>query len=225
MIVPLLNRLDPGHAAPADEDRAHYLELLDRLGVAPGVLERPKVLGVTSCRSGEGVSTVAASLAVTAASSGHGPVLLVDANLERPTVYRLVGVKPAPGLAEALQGSPAEPILQPSAVPGLTVLAAGAVETRPARAVAATAFAQLLQSLKNDFALVVVDMAPADRGSMAIQLAAGLDGVLLVVEAERVRGEEIRQCKDALVRARASLLGVVLNKKRRHLPASLERWL
>jgi polysaccharide biosynthesis transport protein len=226
MIRPLLDPFLPGRDEVAEELQGHYWALLDRLDLMKdNGGERSKVIGVTSCTSGEGVSTIASSLAMTAASSAQGTVLLIDANSDRPAVHRLLGVKPAPGLAEALANPSPSPAYQPSTIPSLTVLTAGAVEKCPTRNVAVSSFAALLPSLQKRFVLVVVDLPPAEPGGLALQLAGRLDGVLLVVEAERIRGEEVRQRKDLLARANARLLGVVFNKQRHYVPASLDRWI
>lgn len=226
MIRSLLQPPVLGCAEKAEELRAHYWPILDRLGLVGGSrAERAKVIGVTSCQSGEGVSTVAVSLAVTAASFGQGSVLLIDANFDRPAAHRLLGVKASPGLAEVLANRSQSPAFQPSAVANLSILAAGAAEKCSVRALAASSFAELVAGLQKSFVLIVVDLPSIEVGGFTMQMASSLDGVLLVVEAERVHGEVARRRKELLAQADARLLGVVLNKQRRYVPASLERWM
>lgn len=225
MITPLLHSWSTGRDEAADELQRHYWSLLGRLGLAGGSTAiTSKTLGVTSSRSGEGVSSIAASLAVTAASSGQRSVLLVDANPDRPAAHRLLGVKSSPGLAEALADPSSPPSIQVSPMEGLAVLAAGSGLKGRAIAPAASSVAGVLKSIQDSFALVVVDLPPAEQGGLTVQLAKSLDGVLFVVEAERVRGEEIRRCRDWLVQAGVCLLGVVFNKQRRYVPPHLDRW-
>jgi Mrp family chromosome partitioning ATPase len=208
-----------------EEGPADYRGLLQRLAwPGGGPPDTPRSLGVTGCARGSGVSTVAAGLAAAAAAFGLGPVLLVDANLVSPAAHRLLGVKQAPGLAEALaDGEP--PNVQPSAVADLAVLAAGDAEARLARAWAAPALEGLLLSLKDEFSLVVVDLPPAGEAGFAARMAGLLDGVLLAVESEQVRPDEARLYKDLLGRANARLLGAVLTKHRPYIPPGLDRFL
>jgi Mrp family chromosome partitioning ATPase len=210
----------------SDELREHSAQLLRCL---PWSSETPRresrALGVTACGGGAGVSTLAASLAETAASAEEGPVLLVDANLERPRAHRLLGVDPAPGLAEALADGTPAPYLQVSSVANLAVLAAGAAGARLARIWAAPALAEVFKTLRAEFSLIVVDMPPPDRASFVGRLASLLDGVLLVVEADCIRADVARRQKDLLARAKARLLGVVLTKQKQHIPTSLNRYL
>ena len=81
----------------------------------------------------------------------------------------------------------------------------------------------LIKELTSDFELVVVDLPPASQSSAGLRLAGLLDGVLLVIEAERVRREDARRVSDLLVRAGAHPRGVVLNKWRQHVPDWLHR--
>jgi Mrp family chromosome partitioning ATPase len=185
-----------------------------------------RTLGLTSCSSGEGVSTVAASLAAEAAGIGREPVLLVDANVARPAAHKLLGVKAAPGLAEALRKGQSLPdFLQRCPVPGLSVLAAGQGDADPASVYRAPGLADLVDWLKKEFALVVFDLPAAAPPNPAADRVAGfLDGVVLVVEAERTLVETVRQAKERL-EGQTRLLGVVLNKRRQYIPEWLGRFL
>lgn len=176
-------------------------------------------LGITSSCGGEGVSTVAGQLAETAASAGMGHVLLVDANHVRPSVHRRFEVSLAPGwnevLADAGQLSTA---VQPSSVANLSVIAAGGLGSGPALPSDQDALSDLLEALKADFDLVVFDMAAVGEASCAAPLAGLLDGVLLVVEAERVPWEVAQQATQLLTRNNGRLLGAVLNKHPQKTP-------
>jgi capsular exopolysaccharide synthesis family protein len=223
MIRPIVHgtTLERDRVVP-EEMRAPYESLLQRLALLGGT---PSVLGVTSCASGEGVSTVAVSLAATAASFGHGPVLLIDANLERPAVHRRLGVKPCPGLAEILADRTRPASLQPSSVANLVVLAAGGTEDRPTCSWPIAALGEIFQMFKKEFVLIVVDLPPTAGAGYVTPLTAVMDGILLVVEAERICREVVHRQKELLAQANARLLGVVVNKQRRHIPAALDRFL
>ncbi len=219
----------PPQAAP-DELRAQLAPLLPRLLGNDGAGPRLRSLGVTSCISGEGVSTVAAHLAVAAATWSEQPVLLVDANLERPSAHARFLVEPAPGLAEALlEGGasvgPSHPFVQPCNVPNLSVLVAGQTDGRLAQVQASTRLSAVLEALEAGFALVVLDLPPASAGPFTARLAGLLDGTILVVEAERAPWEEVEREKGLLVQAGANLLGAVLNKRRQYVPRWAQRFI
>jgi len=185
----------------------------------------PKTLGLTSCESGEGVSTLAVQVAVAAASCGELRILLVDANLLRPAVHRFFDRQPQPGLAEILLGQAKfSESVQPAPVAGLSLLAAGACRPEGlSRVYDSPRWPELMERLRQDFSLVVFDLPAAARTTAVMRLAGLLDGVLLVVEAERVRWEAAQRFEEMLHRAGAHLLGAVLNKRRRHLPGWLDR--
>jgi Mrp family chromosome partitioning ATPase len=216
-----------GSVAPATglfspEVLGTYRLLLSALPAPPEDSPGGPILGLTSCDCGEGVSTVAAQLAGAAASAGLGRVLLVDANLARPAAHRFFGLGPRPGLVEVLlDGAVPADVIQASGLPSLSVLAAG----RLVQAQEALALGGALQALKPDFELVVVDLPECRSGPLAARLAAQLDGVLLVIEAEGPRPEAVEREKELLVQAGAPLLGAVLNKRRQYLPRWLERYL
>jgi Mrp family chromosome partitioning ATPase len=170
------------------------------------------------------VTTLAAHLAVAAAAHDKGPVLLVDGNLARPAAAEFVGVKPAPGLAECLRAEQRPPnAIQPSAVENLWVLAGGNLRSSPAGVYDSAGLAALVQELAGEYGLVVFDMPAASQASCLSHLAGLLDGVLLVVEAGRVRLDTVQRVKDLLTGAGARLMGGILNKQRDGAPAWVYR--
>jgi Mrp family chromosome partitioning ATPase len=181
-----------------------------------------RALGFVGCAGGEGVSTLAVTLAVESATTLREPVLLADAHFDRPAAHRLLGVRPGPGLADALRdGMRLTDLVQLTAVPFLSVLAAGA---DPAVTDDAPGPAGLVESLRDEFALVVWDLPPAAGRMPAAEFAPHLDGLVLVVEAERTPEDVVRRAADRLAR-NARLLGIVLNKRPAHVPDWLGRFL
>ena len=209
--------------APAHELTPYYEALLRQLRETEVHTLRPlQAIGLTSCARGEGVSTVAANLALCAARSGFGPVLLVDAHVQRPAVDRFFRCNRSPGLLDALQ-SPSDPwdCVQASGVEHLSLIAAGADGATPACDF--QRLTDLLDTLKDDFRLILFDLPPAEDLSPSCALAGRLDGVLLGVEAERVREPVAQRTKARLQEAQANVLGVVFNKRRKYLPDWLYR--
>jgi capsular exopolysaccharide synthesis family protein len=197
----------------------YYQALWARLFATAGA-EPPQALGVTSCTRGEGVSTIAMNLAVAAAAQPNHRVLLVEANLQHPVLARWLNAESRPGLADLLSlGCDARHAVHRTHIPELFLLPAGAPETVANADLAS--LPSLLSDLKVSFDSIVFDLPPAESTSLALPLAGLLDGVVLVIEAERVPLETARRARDLLAQSRAVLSGVVLNKRREHLP----RWL
>jgi len=109
--------------------------------------------------------------------------------------------------------------LQPSTVENLSVLAAGRMLAKPAWAYDSGDLPGIVEILEARFDLVVFDLPAVSKASSAARLAALLDGVLMVVEADRVPSVVARKVRHFLAHSNVHLLGGVLNKCRRREPA------
>jgi len=177
--------------APAAAD-GDILRLYQALEAA--LAHRPrKVVAVVACAHGEGASTVAARLARLAAGPMGRSALLLHGTSQP------VPLKP---------GQPAAEVLPEAGNLADSVAADGPVLN--ARALRAT-----WERLRLDYDLVVVDLPPVRLAPLALAVAPTVDGVVLVVEAERTRTSIAREAAEALQTAGGNLLGVVLNKVRR----------
>lgn len=170
-------------------------------------------IGVTSCARQEGVTTVAGNLAVAAAQAGDMRVLLADTNAVHPELARRFGVLTKLGFAELVAGTTGgQDVIHRTNVDQLWVLPAGnEVETLADQ----PDLKARLDEFRRRFDLTIVDLPVANDLSPCGALARLLDGVLLVVEAERLHRDEVRRAKVRLQRSQANLLGVVFNKGRR----------
>jgi protein-tyrosine kinase len=173
-----------------------------------------KSVGFTSCRGGEGVSTVAVRLAVRAAELGGRNVLMVDANLARPSVERMLSLPRGAGLSDVLlENCQRSNAIRPTHVARLRVLSAGDRTIHPDEVFDPARIAELVAALKDEFDLVIFDLPPAGEVVSAACIARLLDGVVLVVEAHRTSWETAQRVTQQLSRAQARLLGAVLNKR------------
>ena len=130
---------------------------------------------------------------------------------------------PGPGLAElALKEAVISDVLHVCSRPeNLAILLAGEAAGEPARVYRSSVLVDVVNTLRRDFCLIVVDLPEANLASPLVRLSGFLDGVLLVVAANGVRREAARRTKELLTRSEVPLLGAVLNKRRQELP----RWL
>lgn len=173
------------------------------------------VLAVTSSLSGEGKSTISANLATTLAETG-ARVLLVDADLRRPTVAGVLGIEGGVGLTTVLAGqADLEDVVQEWGAAGLAVLPSGPVPPNPAELLSSPAMRSLLGHLRARYDHVVIDTTPVLPVADACVLSRIVDGVVVVANTRRVRRRHLSQGLGDLAQVSARVLGVVLNQVRR----------
>jgi capsular exopolysaccharide synthesis family protein len=203
---PLLVAASAPHSLAAEQYRTLRTRLVQ---LEEGRARR--VLLVTSPAKGDGKSITAANLALTMAQEFNRKVVLIDADLRRPTVHSLFGIPDQPGLVDVLGGSA---LLQDALVllpdVHLAVVPAGRAPAQPAELLGSAAMRRILEALRSRFDRVIVDVPPviplADVGVLAPQC----DGVLLVVRAGVTPKPLIERALNAFEGER--LLGVVLNE-------------
>ncbi|MEQ8790491.1 MAG: CpsD/CapB family tyrosine-protein kinase [Pirellulaceae bacterium] len=201
-------------SAPRHRLSGHYEALFRQLRFLQGGAAPPRTVGVTSCKSGEGVSTVAVNLAICGAGSGCR-ILLVDANTMSPSLARTLLVAPRPGLADLLSGEAAlEECIRPTTTERLSILPAGPLSAADRADFDWSRLEEIIAQVSSDYELVIFDLPPVEALSPCLVVASLLDGVLLVVEAERTGSDAALRSKRQLCAADAKMLGVVLNKGR-----------
>jgi Mrp family chromosome partitioning ATPase len=182
------------------------------------------LVGLTGCDPYSGVSTVAANLAIRAADHGRGPVLLADCNFHRPTLDTLFRSTRTVGVADILAEQAAvDACVQPTPIAGLQLLPAGTTGCLQNLCVAPERIQQLVATLRQRFALVVVDLPAADHLGGTLLLVAALDAALLVIRSEHARAQNALQAVHRLADDRVPLMGTVLTNRHRELPNWLER--
>jgi receptor protein-tyrosine kinase len=168
---------------------------------------------VTSPGRAEGKSTVCANLAVVLAQAGNR-TLLVDCNLREPALHRIFGLPSAPGIAEVIDGTcnPEEIYQEP--VSGLKVLTAGDTPPNPTQVLESRRFLEFLVRARREFECVLIDSPPAALVSDPTVIATQVDGVLLVVDAQKTRRKDLHAAVSILTTGGAFVLGTVMNALR-----------
>jgi capsular exopolysaccharide synthesis family protein len=177
---------------------------------------------ITSSRTREGKTTLAWNLACAAVSGGLD-VALVEADMRRPTVAERYGLQPGPGLTEVVEGrtyltEALQPILPVAgrvrgdrAQARLDVLVAGQLPPDPWAVLQSDAMAWILETLKQDHGLVVVDTPPIPHVADAISLVRNVDGIIVAASENVTRGHEAVRLREQLRGLDAKVLGVVVN--------------
>jgi polysaccharide biosynthesis transport protein len=172
------------------------------------------VLLVTSAVPEEGKSLTSVNLALSFVEFGQS-VLLIDADLRRPTVWSYLGVEKEVGLSGVLVGNVrVEEAVQPWGVHGLYVLTSGQLAPNPAELLGSKAMSDLVSKVRTDFDKVIIDTPPLLPVTDAALCSAAVDGVVLVVRWGRTSRTQVATAVGALEQVNARLLGGVLNMRR-----------
>lgn len=171
-----------------------------------------RTLMVTSTGPGEGKSTSAANLATIMAMDGRR-VILVDGDLRRPTAHQIFKLRLTPGLTDLLIGTHTiSQVLQQTDVPNVSVITAGTHAPNPAELLGSEAMAHFVDAIREAADVVIFDSPPALAVADAALLSARVDGVVFVVSYGETKRTNARQAISMLARARANILGTVINK-------------
>ena len=183
-------------------------------------LKKPKLVAVTGCSSGSGVSTLASGLAASLSKTGDGNVLLVDMNGERGAAHSFYQGQPGCGISEVLEP---ENRSEAKVQEKLYVASLEADRTDKLALSLPKRFTHLVPKLKaSDYDYIIFDMPPVSATSATPRLASHMDMVLLVLESEKT-GQQAAKRASALMRESRSNVAAVLNKHRQHMPTQLSQ--
>lgn len=199
-------------ALPANSHVAEaYRALRSTIGFASIDAPLRRML-VTSSSKGEGKSVTSVNLATAMAMDGKR-VILVDADLRRPNVHRLMQLPSSPGLSEVLVGMRSlDEAIQPTELDNLRVVCAGPIPPNPAELLNSRAFDHLLEELDERADVVIFDSPPCIPVTDPLIIANRMDGVVLVLQVGQTRKAAVKHAQDLLQRARARVIGVVFNR-------------
>ena len=199
-----------------------YEGLRDRLMVnfdVRNLTHHPKLVAVTSCGRGAGVSTIAAGLAVSLSETGDGNVLLVDMNSGKGAAQQFYKGKASCGLEDALENE----TMGSALVEGNLYVATERMGNERLPKVLPRKFANLMPKLKaSDYDYIIFDMPAVSQTSVTSRLGGLMDMVLLVIEAEKTSQDLARLANSMLAESKASV-SVVLNKTHSYVPQMLHQ--
>lgn len=172
----------------------------------------PRRIMITSCLPGDGKSTVAVNLASVLAQKGHR-VLLIDADLRRPTLHSVLGLDNSRGLSSFLSGNEAlDELIRPTLIPGVEAMTSGPMPPNPSELLDSPGLRQLLElGGEGRYDFLVFDAPPAVQVADSVILATRMDATALVVRLGVTTRESLSQGVSRLRQGRARLVGVIAN--------------
>ncbi len=169
------------------------------------------VIGVTSSVRGEGKSTTAVNLSYVLAEK-DSRVLLIDGDLRRPSVARKMGIESVPGLSNLLLGAGAEiASWQSPEHKNWYILPSGDIPPNPSELLGSRRMENVLNSLKESFDYIIIDLPPVNIVSDAMSIARLITGMLVVVREDYATRKELEQCIRQIRLSNVNVLGFVMN--------------
>jgi succinoglycan biosynthesis transport protein ExoP len=205
-VVELVSQSRP-QSQMAESYRALRTSLLLTSSGAP-----PKTILVTSALPQEGKSTTSINCAIVLAQK-DSRVLLIDADLRRPSIHKTLGLGPKIGLSDVLTGNATlqQAIVRSPIAPSLFILAAGTPPPNPAELLASSHMRDVLSTLREQYDHVVIDTPPTLSVTDAVVMSTSADAVVLVIRSGQTTKQALRRSRELLGRVNARVSGVLLN--------------
>lgn len=174
-----------------------------------------KSLIITSPTAQDGKTVTAANLAISMANAGSS-VLLIDADLRKPTVHKQFRISNAKGLTEVLIDdlSIDKALKTFKDIPNLSVLTSGIIPPNPSELLASDKMEELIKELSPRFDIIIIDTPPIVCVSDGIGLSGKADGIILAIAAQQTKINNAQDALEALRKVGANILGVVMTKVR-----------
>ena len=177
-----------------------------------------KTLLFSSPTQGEGNSTVLINFAMSLTLEGER-VLLVDSNLRNPSLHHVFNLEKENGFAELILGRASlKDVIKETLFDNLFVITCGMDHFTPSSVFKSNSLDVRIEEMKTQADWIIFDAPQINTYDDPITLASRVDGVVMVVEAEKTRWEVAQLAKQRIENGRGKILGVVLNKRQLHIP-------
>jgi len=170
----------------------------------------PQKLLVTSAQPEEGKTVTAVNLATAIAQSDYS-VLLVDADLRKPRLYKALGLPNSKGLSTYLAGASDMNIIQAGPLPNLSVITSGPIPPNPSELLSSNRLNEMLSALSEKYDIIIFDAPPLLSVADGLILSKLLDGTLVIARAGKTSYDDVRKSLKSLSDLNARVLGVVIN--------------
>lgn len=172
--------------------------------------EKCPVFAVTSSLASDGKSTNAVSLAVSIAMAEQR-VLLIDADMRKPSVHRYFGLEAKNGLSEILAGLTTEIKLRSTDTEGLSVLTAGQIPPNPAELLGSKQMDMLLDYVRQYFDYVIIDTPPVNIVTDASIISDKITGYIFIVQSGKNHIQDLKAAVSQIEEVKGDIVGVILN--------------
>ncbi|MDE3283006.1 MULTISPECIES: CpsD/CapB family tyrosine-protein kinase [Lacticaseibacillus] len=204
------------YAEPKHVVSEQYRTVRTNIEFAAAALDKCQVVMFTSSTMSEGKSTVSANVAVTWAQAGK-KVLLIDADLRRPTVHATFRKLNLDGVTTVLTGkSKPDEVVEETFVDNLSIIPSGPIPPNPSELLNSRRMSDLLDWARGNFDIVVLDAPPVLAVSDVQVLVPKTDGVVIVTKIGQTQKSDLRRTVEVLNLAKAKILGSVERVKARH---------
>ncbi|MDD5644467.1 MAG: CpsD/CapB family tyrosine-protein kinase [bacterium] len=205
-----------------EEYRAFLMQILS------GSEERGnvKTIAVTSSRGGEGKSITALNMSIILAKNYKKKTLIMDCNIRNPGINTLLGISIKKGLSDILREDvPFDVEILGTGVDNLSMIPAGEIYSNPAQVFASGRMKSLLDEVKKQFDIVILDTPAIIPYADPRILAPLVDGVLLIIQSGRIRREIVQRSESILQEVGANVLGCLLTGVEYYIPEYIHRHL
>lgn len=165
---------------------------------------------VTSSEPGEGKSTTSGNLALCLAQ-GEKKVILIDCDLRKPSIHKKFKISNIAGLSDVIIGKEEITDVVHRYNKNLLILTSGKIPPNPSEMLSSKAMNNLLERLKREFDYIILDTPPVQAVTDSQILSTKVDGTILVVRAEKTKGDSVNNAVSLLKKVNANIIGTVLN--------------
>ena len=174
---------------------------------------RSRKILFTSAGPGEGKTNTTVNLAVTL-SETETKVLLIDADMRKPTVHKYFNIESRVGLSNLLSGmnTTKECIQQIEGMPNLSVITSGILPPNPSELLGSSAMINMLSEFESEYDYIIIDTPPVNVDADALAIVKKVDGVAFVVSQGKSTYPDVSRAIETLRFANANIIGAVMNR-------------
>ena len=208
-----------------------FYEESELLGLAQNIAARlpnpdQNVIQFIGSRVGEGTSTLIREFALTASQHSNKPVLLVEADFVRPCQNQAFAIETKPPLDYVLKdGKALDGVISQVEKSNLFL---AALSSKNQRSLTERSFfhsADMWKTAREQFSLILIDSSPVSASADSLAICGSVNGVVLVLEAEKTRSAVVQNVKKQILMREGNLLGIVFTKRKFHIPKFIYQYL